>query len=347
MTAPAFAPILEAARTRLGAGALEASYRSRARRPTKGGNGRPLSVADAAQDLSRRPQAQPCRREMAGFRGGIRNFEPRRVRAMSDEALEALLGDRRLIRHWGKLKSVRDNAAAMIAVAEEHGSFGAWLADWPGTNIVELWEALAKRFSQMGGNSGPSFLRMVGKDTFVLTHSVTAALKRWGAADTPPKNRKDRAAVQSQLQRLGRRNRPAALSAELDPRRLGRGVNSGRRFSLGVARPGRRGGSAFRHCERAQRPRAGSLATKIYGLKLKWIGDGSQLRDPGYQIATLHQLRITLDYLERGILPLAPEADVELVLADAEVIDRQVRRPFRKPRVDIQLVPRRIRQKAQ
>jgi 3-methyladenine DNA glycosylase Tag len=124
-------------------------------------------------------------------------FEPRRVRAMSDEALEALLGDRRLIRHWGKLKSVRDNAAAMIEVAAEHGSFGAWLADWPGTKIVELWETLAKRFSQMGGNSGPTFLRMVGKDTFVLTHSVTAALKRWGAVDAPPKNRKDRAVVQS------------------------------------------------------------------------------------------------------------------------------------------------------
>jgi hypothetical protein len=49
----------------------------------------------------------------------------------------------------------------------------------------------------MGGNSGPSFLRMVGKDTFVLTHSVAAALKHWGAVDAPPKNRKDRAAVQS------------------------------------------------------------------------------------------------------------------------------------------------------
>jgi hypothetical protein len=49
----------------------------------------------------------------------------------------------------------------------------------------------------MGGNSGPTFLRMVGKDTFILTSSVTAALKRWGAVDAPPKNRKDRAAVQS------------------------------------------------------------------------------------------------------------------------------------------------------
>jgi 3-methyladenine DNA glycosylase Tag len=115
---------------------------------------------------------------------------------MSDEAMESLLGDARLIRHWGKLKSVRDNAAAMLEIAAEHKSFGAWLAGWPGDDIVGLWETLAKRFSQMGGNSGPSFLRMVGKDTFILTQSVTAALKRWGAIAGPPKNRQDRAAVQ-------------------------------------------------------------------------------------------------------------------------------------------------------
>ena len=200
MTAPSFAPILEAAQTRLGAAPLEA-------RLTK-----PRSAAELKALTDDRYLSQM---ELRIFRAGLKHslvdakwpafeevfekFEPRRVRAMSDEALEALLGDRRLIRHWGKLKSVRDNAAAMIEVAEEHGSFGSWLADWPGTDIVGLWEALAKRFSQMGGNSGPSFLRMVGKDTFVLTHSVTAALKRWGAVDAPPKNRKDRAAVQSRF----------------------------------------------------------------------------------------------------------------------------------------------------
>jgi 3-methyladenine DNA glycosylase Tag len=200
MTAPSFASILEAARTRLGAGALEA-------RLTK-----PRTPAELKALTDDRYLSQM---ELRIFRAGLKHslvdakwpafeevfdrFEPRRVRAMSDEALEALLANRQLIRHWGKLKSVRDNAAAMIAVADEHGSFGAWLADWPGTNIVELWETLAKRFSQMGGNSGPSFLRMVGKDTFVLTHSVTAALKHWRAVDTPPKNRKDRAAVQSQF----------------------------------------------------------------------------------------------------------------------------------------------------
>jgi len=98
---------------------------------------------------------------------------------------------------WGKLKAVRDNAAAMLEVAGEHKSFGAWIAAWPGANIVGLWESLAKGFSQMGGNSGPSFLRMVGKDTFVLSPSVIAGLKRWAGLAAPPKSRGDRLAAQA------------------------------------------------------------------------------------------------------------------------------------------------------
>src|SRR5438477_3913056 len=196
--APPFAQILEAARTRFGATALEA------RLP------QPRSTAELKAVPDDRYLSQMSLRI---FRAGLKHslvdakwpvfeevfhgFELRRVRAMSDEALEGLLGNARLIRHWGKLKSVRDNAAAMLEVAGEHGSFGAWLAGWPGSDIVGLWEALAKRFSQMGGNSGPSLLRMVGKDTFILTPSVTSALKHWGAISAPPKNRADRAAVQA------------------------------------------------------------------------------------------------------------------------------------------------------
>jgi 3-methyladenine DNA glycosylase Tag len=214
MAAPSFAPILEAACTRIGAVALEARL-TKPRTPAE------LKGAPDDRYLSQM--------QLRIFRAGLKHslvdakwpafeevferFEPRRVRAMSDETLEALLGDRRLIRHWGKLKSVRDNAAAMIEVAEEHGSFGAWLADWPGTNIVELWETLAKRFNQMGGNSGPSFLRMVGKDTFVLTHAVTAALKRW----VPPTRR----------QRTARTVQPSnRTSTPGPPKPAGRSVSS-------------------------------------------------------------------------------------------------------------------------
>ena len=197
MSATPFATIHDAALSRHGAAALEA------RLPTPKTADELCAVSDDRylSEMSRRVFRAGLKHSLVdakwpAFEEVFTGFAPRRVRAMSDEALEKLLGDARLIRHWGKLKSVRDNAAAMLDIAAEHGSFGAWLADWPGNDIVGLWEALAARFSQMGGNSGPSFLRMVGKDTFVLTPSVTAALKQWGAVAAPPKNRRDRAQVQ-------------------------------------------------------------------------------------------------------------------------------------------------------
>jgi 3-methyladenine DNA glycosylase Tag len=197
LSATSFATILDTARTRHGAAAVEA------RLP------QPKSPAELAAIGDDRYLSQMSLRI---FRAGLKHsvvdakwpvfeeafhgFDLRRVRAMPDEAVEALLGNAKLIRHFGKLKSVRDNAAAMLGVAGEHGSFGSWLAAWPGTDIVGLWDALAKQFSQMGGNSGPSFLRMVGKDTFVLSGSVCAGLKHWAGMAGPPKNRSDRAAAQ-------------------------------------------------------------------------------------------------------------------------------------------------------
>ena len=130
------------------------------------------------------------------FEEVFRGFDPGAVRAMSDEALEALMKDTRLIRHWGKIRATRDNAAAMQGVAEEFGCFGDWLADWPADEIVGLWADLAKRFSQMGGNSAPRFLRMAGKDSFVLTPDVVRGLNRAGACEGKPTGKRARAAVQ-------------------------------------------------------------------------------------------------------------------------------------------------------
>src|SRR6516164_293348 len=177
MTTPSFAPIFAAALARRGG----VAFAERLPQPRSPAELEALGDDRYLSQMSLRIFRAGLKHSLVdakwpAFEEVFDGFEPRRVRAMPDEALEALLADRRLIRHWGKLKAVRDNAAAMIAVADEHGSFGAWLARWPVSDIVGLWEALAKRFSQMGGNSGPSFLRMVGKDTFILTHSVAAAL---------------------------------------------------------------------------------------------------------------------------------------------------------------------------
>ena len=198
MSIAPFAEILDRARVRHGATALEARLPT----PKTADELRATPDDRYLSDMERRIFRAGLKHSLVdakwpAFEEVFHGFDPRRITAMPDEDLEKLLGDARLIRHWGKLKSVRDNAAALLDIAAAHGSFGAWLAAWPASDIVGLWEALAKGFSQMGGNSGPSFLRMVGKDTFVLTPEVTAALQQWGAIAAPPKNRRDRAAVQS------------------------------------------------------------------------------------------------------------------------------------------------------
>ena len=130
------------------------------------------------------------------FEEVFHGFDPARVVAMSDEELEALLGDRRLIRHWGKLKSVRSNAAAMLKLAEEKGGMGAYLADWPRDDLVGLWADIASRFSQLGGNSAAYLLRMAGRDTFILTDAVIRALNHWDAFEGTPRSKADRRKVQ-------------------------------------------------------------------------------------------------------------------------------------------------------
>jgi 3-methyladenine DNA glycosylase Tag len=130
------------------------------------------------------------------FEEAFAGFDPARVVAMPDEELEALLTDRRLIRHWGKLKSVRANAAAIVKLARDAGGMGAYLATWPRDDVVGLWDDLGKRFAQLGGNSGPYFLRMAGKDTFLLTEAVVKALNHWDAFAGTPKSKAERRLVQ-------------------------------------------------------------------------------------------------------------------------------------------------------
>lgn len=124
------------------------------------------------------------------------DFDPARVRAIPDEDLEGLMAETRIIRHWGKIKATRANAAAMCEIADEAGSFANWLADWPVEDAVGLWDTLQKRFNHLGGSSGSYFLRMVGKDTFMLSPDVVKALNQWGAYSGEPKGKRAKADVQ-------------------------------------------------------------------------------------------------------------------------------------------------------
>lgn len=123
-------------------------------------------------------------------------FDPDKVVLMSAEHIERLMQDTRIIRHLGKLKSVPRNAQMLLGVRQEHGSFGAFIAQWPVDDIVGLWRYLAKQGYQLGGLSAPRFLRMAGKDTFVLSNDVVAALVAQDIVTKNPTSQRDLAAVQ-------------------------------------------------------------------------------------------------------------------------------------------------------
>lgn len=123
-------------------------------------------------------------------------FDPEKVVLMGADHLERLMQDARIIRHLGKLKSVPRNAQLILDIEQEHGSFGKFIAQWPVEDITGLWQYLAKHGNQMGGLSSPRFLRMVGKDTFIPTWDVVAALNAQKIVDKVPTSKRDQAIVQ-------------------------------------------------------------------------------------------------------------------------------------------------------
>ena len=130
------------------------------------------------------------------FEEVFHQFDINAVRMLSDEVLQALMDEKRIVRHWGKIQSVRHNAQTIYEIDEEEDGFLNYVAEWPSSEIVEFWDVLKKRFKQLGGASGPYFLRRIKKDTFLLTQDVIRAMARWGAIDEEPKNKKQKKHVQ-------------------------------------------------------------------------------------------------------------------------------------------------------
>ncbi len=130
------------------------------------------------------------------FERVFQGFDPARLAILADEQLSETLKDKGIVRNWPKIKTIRDNARFVMDVSRETGSFGRFIADWPPDDMIGLWDVLKKRGSRLGGNSGPFFLRSVGKDTFILVDDVVTALQEQGVITGNPTSKKDRRAVQ-------------------------------------------------------------------------------------------------------------------------------------------------------
>lgn len=135
------------------------------------------------------------------FEEAYHGFEPTKVAFMTEDDIAALMDNTAIIRHLGKIRAAHHNALALVALEKEFGSIGNYLADWPLDNIAGLYEDIKTRFKQLGGNSGPYFVRMMGKDGYIMTPDVVTALNRLGVGNGKLTSKKDRAAVQQAFNR--------------------------------------------------------------------------------------------------------------------------------------------------
>ncbi len=123
-------------------------------------------------------------------------FFPYAVALQSDDDLDTLVKDSRVIRQWRKLKAIRANAQYLVDLAAEHGSAAGYFANYPSTEYVGLLDELKKRGAFLGGTTAQYFLRRMGKDSFILSRDVVAALRREKIFDGSPTSRSSLVSIQ-------------------------------------------------------------------------------------------------------------------------------------------------------
>ncbi len=137
------------------------------------------------------------------FEKAFAGFAPEALAQLGPEQIEAHMKNDRIIRDRAKIKSIPENARFILDIRQERGTgFGAFLADWPDTDTIGLWRLLARRGTRLGGRSAAGFLRLAGKDTFLLTSDVVARLKAAGVIDREPTSQRDQQAVQDAFNTL-------------------------------------------------------------------------------------------------------------------------------------------------
>lgn len=125
------------------------------------------------------------------------HFQLEPVAFLQDGDIDRIADMDGIIGHRPKLSAIRDNARMMLEVSADHGSFGAFVAEWPEDDIVGLWTWLKKNGSRLGGMTGPYWLRSMGVDTPLMTQDVVTALVQARVIDKKPTSGKALKQVQA------------------------------------------------------------------------------------------------------------------------------------------------------
>jgi len=131
------------------------------------------------------------------------NFNIEKVLMMPEEMLERKAADPKIIRNFTKVKTIKANAQMMFDITmDKNISFAQFINDWPSEDIIGLWAYLKKHGQRLGGNTGPYALRLLGKDTFILSSDVEAYLRAQQVIDGGLQSKKSLTAIQEYFNKL-------------------------------------------------------------------------------------------------------------------------------------------------
>lgn len=131
-----------------------------------------------------------------GFEEAFHGFDLGQLLTKSPDEWETYVQDTRIVRNWQKIQTVFHNAVMIDEIAEEHGSFGEFFAEWPVTDQIGLMKYLKKQGSRLGGQTSQWFIRFSGKDSFITSGDVITALIAHGVDIS------ERASSQRDLQKI-------------------------------------------------------------------------------------------------------------------------------------------------
>ena len=127
-------------------------------------------------------------------------FELGFCRYLSDEALEDLMRQDGMIRHWKKTKSIPRNADFFQQLSAAHGGLGRFFAGWSSANYADNLRALQKGGDRLGGKTAQVFLRRMGVDTLIFSKDMVQGLVREGIVQKSPSSKKDWSALEEAIE---------------------------------------------------------------------------------------------------------------------------------------------------
>jgi 3-methyladenine DNA glycosylase Tag len=109
-----------------------------------------------------------------GFREAFAGFDPKKVARLSEQDVDRLAQDTRIVRNRRKIEATVDNAVELLAIEKEFGSVRAYLRSHG--SFDDTVADLRRRFRFVGETGAYYFLHVVGEK--VPSHDEWAARRR-------------------------------------------------------------------------------------------------------------------------------------------------------------------------